>query len=1386
MASVDLATTSVDPDNEWRLRIGNWGDASYVYNVDEISVEYVPFAKYTGDSDTVKFPATMGDGGPAITYGPDTIGFGAGGSVGLPHEPFMGKGDFVYTMDLAMTDFDDVAGQYGQSIAVDFLPSGQFVELMFLNYDTANPRKYFWNQFMGTNWDHFDDDELGANAGVGNTSIRLSKIAGVVAMSYKGISGEWIEMASVDLATTSVDPDSEWRLRIGNWGDASYVYNVDEISIFLPSGGDTETPVITLNGDKVVDIQLQFEPYVDAGATAEDPQEGDLTDSIIVVGAVDTTVLGAYTVTYEVTDLDGNTGQESRFVNVFAVGNAPGISLTGGAEVSTNFGGTGYDDPGALALDEEDGNITDSIVVGGDTVDVNTLGDYVITYTITDSDGNPIRVARTVTVEDLEGPVITPTGGSLVEVDQGGTYTEAGATATDNLDDAASVTAAIVIGGATVDTATIGSYTVTYTASDAAGNETVATRTVGVLDATPPVIALIGNAETAISQWSTYWDAGATATDDVDVSGVITAAIVVGGSVDANTAGTYILTYNVSDAQGNAAVEVTRTVTVGADLTPPVITLLDKFANPIADINDATVVMPQGGSFEDYGAQAIDDVYGDVGADVVVDTSGVDTSTLGEYSVIYTVTDSAGNTTQATRTVIVEPDIEAPNILIIGDLYTGENDVVLSVGDTYFDLGASASDNADGDLTDNIIVAGKADVDTTVAGVYFITYNVTDAAGNAAEEKTRMVTVMDSSISGIVEDPSGVPLAGVLVEFYMPFQSSYNFIDIDNMADYKTIGDAIIVGSAEDFDQWRYETLTAADGTFDFTLPVDAPLFGWIAVISKDGYASTSLGNLDPDVGARADFSGSTALRPKKAIVSVTATAGASNILLKITGNPVFTDAGQVTVQVKSGDGTVNNGNNTLSGDGSIQAVYSGIDDFTAIISTDTAKLAFSYVANDADLISKRAEIEPSGGFVDLTTEGGQPAGVEIPAGGLTILSATVQMTQRPIEAVTVANEGSHLYLYEVTAFDNSNGAVISRIRSSDTNSDGVMDTDVVLINRIEITLPIDLSVVSPNDLENGVYRIYEADSMAAFDEIGDATVVSADQIITTDYVGDGLVGSVTFWVDDLSVFGIGGVRTDLADRSQQDTSPTSCFVNTIAHGQSSGGNGGSLLPFALIPGFMLIAVLLNRIRGRSGKAITGLAVLVVCAFLIVDPAHAQDGKLYVELNGMYAFEGIDAGQTQDKFTDPVAVDFDGSPGFQFAVGYVFSDSFSVKAVFEYVTSFEALKGLEFEASDKLAVLHGSVNAKLSYPAWQKVKPYLVAGLGVMRAHENIFYGGGSTSGADSKTRDVGVGLRGGAGVDVFVTDSVSIGIEGLFTTGRGEVAHVEYTAVSVGIGYHF
>ena len=64
---------------------------------------------------------------------------------------------------------------------------------------------------------------------------------------------------------------------------------------------DTTAPVITLVGSTPIDVEAGT-VYIDAGATATDSFEGDLTGAIVTVNPVNTSLVGTYTITYTATD----------------------------------------------------------------------------------------------------------------------------------------------------------------------------------------------------------------------------------------------------------------------------------------------------------------------------------------------------------------------------------------------------------------------------------------------------------------------------------------------------------------------------------------------------------------------------------------------------------------------------------------------------------------------------------------------------------------------------------------------------------------------------------------------------------------------------------------------------------------------------------------------------------------------------------------------------------------------------------------------------------------------------------------------------------------------------------------------------------------------------
>ncbi len=422
---------------------------------------------------------------------------------------------------------------------------------------------------------------------------------------------------------------------------------------------DTTPPTVTILGDNPATVEVGS-TFNDPGATVYD-QDG--TSTYTTTGTVDTNLVGTYTLTYTAVDNSGNQATATRTVSVVDT-TAPVITLLGSSQVNVEVGSI-YTDAGATATDNYDGDLTSQLVVVNN-VDVNTLGSYTVTYGVSDSSSNAASVVtRTVNVIDQTAPTITILGDNPVTIEAGSTYTDAGATATDNYNN--DVTADITT-ASTVDSNTIGSYTVTYTVNDASGNQATAVRTVIVEDSTPPTITLIGSNPASVEVGNSYSDAGATATDAYD--GDITSSITTTSNVNINTVGSYTVTYTVTDSSSNSAT-TTRTVNV-VDTTAPVITLSG--ANPV-DVDLGT-------TYNDAGATATDANDGDLTASITV-SSNVDTNTVGTYTVTYTVSDAAGNQATETRTVnVVDNNNPTTHYIDIQGFAYSPSSITINVGDT--------------------------------------------------------------------------------------------------------------------------------------------------------------------------------------------------------------------------------------------------------------------------------------------------------------------------------------------------------------------------------------------------------------------------------------------------------------------------------------------------------------------------------------------------------------------------------------------------------------------------------------------------------------------------------------------------------------------------------
>ena len=181
-----------------------------------------------------------------------------------------------------------------------------------------------------------------------------------------------------------------------------------------------------------------------------------------------------------------------------------------------------------------------------------------------------------------------------------------------------------------------------------------------------------------------------------------------------------------------------NTPTPSRDNTPPIITLT----------GDNPQVIEVGQAYVELGATATDNHDGDLTASIMIDASLVDSSIPGTYQVTYDVSDSSGNAAVTVIRSVIYEDRTPPQIFLSWD-----NPQTITQGSPYVELGATATDNVDGDLTNAVVIDDSA-VDTSTVGSYEVSYDVEDSSGNAAVTVVRTVNV-------VAPPPNNAPTADI-------------------------------------------------------------------------------------------------------------------------------------------------------------------------------------------------------------------------------------------------------------------------------------------------------------------------------------------------------------------------------------------------------------------------------------------------------------------------------------------------------------------------------------------------------------------------------------------------------------------------------------------------
>lgn len=319
------------------------------------------------------------------------------------------------------------------------------------------------------------------------------------------------------------------------------------------------------------------------------------------------------------------------------------------------------------------------------TLDTNILGAGTFTLRFSAQTNTGVEssdLTLIITASDTTAPVITILGSNPITIALGSVYTDAGATALDNID--GSITSKISVVN-NVNTAVAGTYSVIYSVSDLAGNSATATRSVIVSlssDVTAPTIIISSPTATTYTMAPTnityiptdinlakcWYSLNGGVTNSTAVSCTSAVSNLFSGLVPQQGSNTWTVWAN--DTAGNlGSASVIFTVN---DLTAPVITAIDPINNETLDDTDVTLkVSANEDATLKYSLNGAANVTMTKVSNFEFWSALLNLNDDEEYTVIYTATDVMGNI--ASLTVKFNIDEIANNQNIAGTSFSTED-----------------------------------------------------------------------------------------------------------------------------------------------------------------------------------------------------------------------------------------------------------------------------------------------------------------------------------------------------------------------------------------------------------------------------------------------------------------------------------------------------------------------------------------------------------------------------------------------------------------------------------------------------------------------------------------------------------------------------------------
>ena len=172
---------------------------------------------------------------------------------------------------------------------------------------------------------------------------------------------------------------------------------------------------------------------------------------------------------------------------------------------------------------------------------------------------------------------------------------------------------------------------------------------------------------------------------------------------------------------------------------------------------------------------------------------------------------------------------------------------------------------------------------------------------------------------------------------------------------------------------------------------------------------------------------------------------------------------------------------------------------------------------------------------------------------------------------------------------------------------------------------------------------------------------------------------------------------------------------------------------------------------------------------------------LYIGAGGSYAIENF----------DDIGIDFDNTWGINAKIGYHFDPLLDIEFNYDYLHKFEgddslSVGGTTVDVDVDIKVMTYIVALKGYFPfSTEESKLSVVAGVGLMYADFDI-QGSVDEISASVSNDEIDGCAKLGLGLDYYLTQNFSAGLEGNYTFGFDDLKDIQYFNFTLGLAYHF